>query len=89
VRRIIEDKIASFVGTMRLSLSVLSRDTAFCRACLRSIVKKIEVDDMQDRYYGRRTVLEHLVMSGGAIPPAALSLIRKWRTTSGDDTHYV
>ena len=76
--RITEDKIASFVATMRGN--VLSGDTAFRRAWLRSVVDKVEVDDTEIRIHGRRTVLERLVMGGGAAPAAVPSFVREWRT---------
>jgi hypothetical protein len=76
--RITEDKIASFVATMRDN--VLSGDTAFRRAWLRSVIDKVEVDDTEIRIHGRRTVLERLVMGGGAAPAAVPSFVREWRT---------
>ena len=36
------------------------------RAWTRAIIDKIEVDDAKIRIHGRRTVLERLVMRGGA-----------------------
>lgn len=75
--RITEDKIASFVATMRDN--VLSGDTAFRRAWLRSVIDKVEVDDTEIRIHGRRTVLERLVMGGGAAPAAVPSFVREWR----------
>lgn len=45
--RITEDRIASFVATMRGN--VLSGDTAFRRAWLRSVIDKVEVDDAENR----------------------------------------
>lgn len=75
--RITEDKIASFVATMRDN--VLSGDTAFRRAWLRSVIDKVEVDDTEIRIHGRRTVLERLVMGGGAAPSGVPSFVREWR----------
>ena len=76
--RITEDKIASFVATMRDN--VLSGDTAFRRSWLRSVIDKVEVDDAEIRIHGRRTVLERLVMGGGAAPAGVPSFVREWRT---------
>ncbi|ABE61458.1 Recombinase [Nitrobacter hamburgensis X14] len=76
--RITEDKIASFVATMRDN--VLSGETAFRRAWLRSVIDKVEVDDTEIRIHGRRTVLERLVMGGGAAPAGVPSFVREWRT---------
>ncbi len=75
--RITEDKIASFVATMRDN--VLSGDTAFRRAWLRSVIDKVEVDDTEIRIHGRRSVLERLVMGGGAAPAGVPSFVREWR----------
>ncbi|MFC3071603.1 recombinase family protein [Shinella pollutisoli] len=76
--RITEEKIASFVGTMRDN--VLSGDTPFRRAWLRAVIDGVEVDDREIRIHGRRTVLERLVMGGGATPAGVPSFVRKWRT---------
>jgi site-specific DNA recombinase len=43
------------------------------------MVDQVEVDDAEIRIIGRRTVLERLVMSGGAGPAAVPSFVRKWR----------
>lgn len=64
--KITEEKIASFVATMRSN--VLSGDTTFRRAYLRAVIDRVEVDDTEIRIHGRRTVLERLVMGGGASP---------------------
>lgn len=76
--RITEDKIAAFVETMRGN--VLSGDTPFRRAWLRSVIDGVEVDDTEIRIHGRRSVLERLVMGGGAAPAGVPSFVRKWRT---------
>lgn len=76
--RITEEKIAAFVGTMRDN--VLSGDTPFRRAWLRAVIDGVEVDDREIRIHGRRTVLERLVMGGGATPAGVPSFVRKWRT---------
>lgn len=76
--RITEEKIASFVGIMRDN--VLSGDTPFRRAWLRSVIDGVEVDDTEIRIHGRKTVLERLVMGSGAAPAGVPSFVRKWRT---------
>ena len=75
--RITADKIAAFVATMREN--VLSGDTAFRRAYLRAVIDKVEVDDSEIRIHGRKTVLERLVMGGGAAPAGVPSFVREWR----------
>lgn len=75
--RITGDKIAAFVETMRQN--VLSGDTAFRRAYLRAVIDNVEVDDTEIRIHGRKTVLERLVMGGGAAPAGVPSLVRAWR----------
>jgi site-specific DNA recombinase len=75
--KITEEKIASFVETMRTN--VLSGDTAFRRAYLRAVIDRVEVDDTEIRIHGRRTVLERLVMGGGASPAGVPSFVREWR----------
>ena len=75
--RITGDKIAAFVETMRQN--VLSGDTAFRRAYLRAVIDNVEVDDTEIRIHGRRTVLERLVMGGGATPAGVPSFVREWR----------
>lgn len=74
--RITEDKIASFVATMRDN--VLSGDTAFRRAWLRSVIDEVEVDDTEIRIHGRRAVLERLVMGGGAAPAGVRRFVSNW-----------
>ena len=56
--RITEEKIAAFTETMRTN--VLSGDTPFRRAYIRSVIDQVEVDDAEIRIIGRRTVLERL-----------------------------
>jgi site-specific DNA recombinase len=76
--RISEDKIAAFVEVMRQN--VLTGDTSFRRAYLRAVIDNVEVDDAEIRIHGRRTVLERLVMGGGAAPAGVPSFVREWRT---------
>jgi site-specific DNA recombinase len=75
--RITDEKIAAFVEIMRTK--VLSGDTPFRRAYIRSVIDQVEVDDTEIRIFGRRTVLERLVMGGGAAPAGVPSFVRKWR----------
>lgn len=53
----------------------------FRRAYIRAVVDQVEVDDTEIRIHGRRTVLERLVMGGGATPAGVPSFVRKWRPT--------
>jgi site-specific DNA recombinase len=53
--RISEEKIASFVEVMRKN--VLSGDTPFRRAYIRSMIDQVEVDDAEIHIHGRQTVL--------------------------------
>ena len=75
--RVTEDKIAAFVEFMRRN--VLTGDTSFRRSYLRAVIDKVEVDDTEIRIHGRRTVLERLVMGGGAAPSGVPSFVREWR----------
>lgn len=75
--RITEDKIAAFVEAMRTN--VLTGETPFRRAYIRAMIDQVEVDDAEIRIHGRRTVLERLVMGGGAAPAGVPSFVRKWR----------
>jgi hypothetical protein len=65
--RITQEKIAKFVGVMRTN--VLTGETPFRRAYIRAVVDQVEVNDNEIRIIGRRTVLERLVMGGGAFRP--------------------
>jgi site-specific DNA recombinase len=67
--RITEEKIAAFTQTMRAN--VLSGDTPFRRAYIRSVIDQVEVDDTEIRIIGRKTVLERLLMGGAAAPAGA------------------
>jgi len=73
-----EEKIAAFAETMRTN--VLSGETPFGRPYIRAVIDQVEVDDTEIRIIGRRTVLERLVMGGGAAPAGVPSFVRKWRT---------
>jgi len=64
--RITDEKICAFVEAMRAN--VLIGETPFRRAYIRSMVDQVEVDDAEIRIVGRRTVLERLVIGGGASP---------------------
>lgn len=75
--RITEESIAAFVDVMRKN--VLNGDTPFRRAYIRSVIDQVEVDDDEIRIIGRKTVLERLVMGGGAAPAGVPSFVRKWR----------
>ncbi len=75
--RVTEDKIAAFVEVMRQN--VLTGDMSFRRSYLRAVIDKVEVGDTEIRIHGRRTVLERLVMGGGAAPAGVPSFVREWR----------
>ena len=75
--RITDEKIAKFVETMRSN--VLTGDTPFRRAYIRSVIDQVEVDDDEIRIWGRKTVLERLVAASGGSPAGVPSFVRKWR----------
>jgi hypothetical protein len=77
--RITDEKIAKFVETMRSN--VLTGDTPFRRAYIRSVIDQVEVDDDEIRIWGRKSVLERLVAAGGGSPTGVPSFVRKWRPT--------
>ncbi len=52
----------------------------FLRAYMRAVINQVEVDDAEIRIHGRKSVLERLVMGGGATPAGVPSFVRKWRT---------
>ena len=62
---------------MRTNIS--SGDTPFRRAYIRSVIDQVEVDDAEIRIIGRKSVLERLVMGGGAAPAGVPSFVREWR----------
>ena len=67
-----------FVETMRSN--ILTGDTPFRRAYIRSVIDQVEVDDDEIRIWGRKGVLERLVAaSGGSGPAGVPSFVRKWR----------
>ena len=78
--RVTAEKVAAFVDVMRAN--VLDGAVPFRRAWLRAMIDNVEVDDAEIRIHGRGTVLERLVMGGGAAPVGVPSLVRKWRTRS-------
>lgn len=75
--KITEERIAAFTEAMRAN--VLSGETPFRRAYIRSVIDQVEVDDVEIRIIGRKSVLERLVMGGGAAPAGVPSFVRKWR----------
>ncbi|MDE3767593.1 recombinase family protein [Sinorhizobium meliloti] len=76
--RINEEKIAAFARVMREN--VINGEIPFRRAYIRAVIDQVEVDDNEIRIHGRRSVLERLVMGGGATPAGVPSFVRKWRT---------
>lgn len=73
----LKERIAAFTRVMREN--VRSGAIPFRRAYIRAVVDQVEVDDTEIRIHGRRTVLERLVMGGGASPVGVPSFVRKWR----------
>ena len=76
--RITQDKIAAFTTIMRDNIQ--NGAIPFRRAYLRAMIDNVEVDDTEIRIHGRKTILERLVMGGGASPAGVPSFVRKWRT---------
>ncbi|WQP05272.1 recombinase family protein (plasmid) [Sinorhizobium meliloti] len=76
--RITADKIAAFTQIMQENIR--HGEIPFRRAYIRAVVDQVEVDDTEIRIHGRRSVLERLVMGGGATPAGVPSFVRKWRT---------
>ena len=58
--------------------NILTGDTPFRRAYIRSVIDQVEVDDTEIRIVGRRSVLERLVVGGGAAPAGVPSFGPKW-----------
>ena len=76
--RVTEEKVAAFVGVMRNN--IINGEATFRRAYLRSVIDRVEVDETEVRIVGRNSVLEGLVMGGGAAPAGVPSFfVRKWR----------
>src|SRR5271155_4674184 len=76
--RITDEKIATFVETMRSN--VLTGDTPFRRAYIRSVIDQVEVDDDEIRIWGRKGVLERLPPAPGRGGAAGVPrFVRKWR----------
>ena len=81
---ITDEKIATFVETMRSN--VMTGDTPFRRAYIRSVIDQVEVDDEEIRIWGRKVVLERLVAASGSSGPAGVpSFVRKWRARTGSN----
>lgn len=56
--------------------NVLTGDTPFRRAHIRSVIDQVEVPDAEIRIVGRRTDLERLMIGGGAAPAGVPSFVR-------------
>ena len=68
--------------------NVLTGDTPFRPAYIRSVIDQVEVDDDEIRIWGRRGVLERLVAaSGGSSPAGVPSFVRKWRARQDETGH--
>ena len=85
--RITDEKIANFVETMRSN--VLTGDTPFRRAYIRSVIDQVEVDDDEIRIWGRKSVLERLVAASGGSPAGVPSFVRKWRAGEDKDENFL
>ena len=83
--RTTEERIAGFTRVMREN--VRKGNISFRRAYIRSVIDQVEVDDAEIRIHGRRTVLEKLVMSGGATPAGVPSFVRRWRAGRDETGH--
>jgi site-specific DNA recombinase len=83
--RITDEKIAKFAETMRSN--VLTGDTPFRRAYIRSVIDQVEVDDDEIRIWGRKSVLERLVAASGGGPVGVPSFVRKWRARQDETGH--
>lgn len=71
-------KMAVAVKAMRAS--ILEGDILFRPAYLRAMIDNVEVNNKEVRIYGRRTVLERLVMGDGIALAGVPRFVRKWRT---------
>jgi len=70
--------VERFGRTMREKLT--TGEVPFRKACMRSIVDRVEVDDREIRIVGRKDVLEQAVLANGAPVPGVRSFVRKWRS---------
>ena len=60
--------------------NVLTGDTPFRHAYIRSVIDQVEVDDDEIRIWGREGVLERLVVARGGIGPEGVpSFVPNWR----------
>jgi site-specific DNA recombinase len=75
--RVKAEKIADFTEVMRGN--IVCGEVPFRKAYIQSVIDQVEVDDTEIRVHGSRSVLERLVMGGGATPAGVPSLVRKWR----------
>ncbi|WP_237361761.1 zinc ribbon domain-containing protein [Rhizobium gallicum] len=75
--RITADKIAVFTQVMQENIR--HGEIPFRRAYIRAVADQVEVDDTEIGIHGGRSVLERLVMGGGATPAGVPSFVRKWR----------
>ena len=70
--------VERFGTAMREKLT--NGEVPFRKACIGSLVDRIEVDDSQIRIVGRKDVLEQAVLANGGSVPGVRSFVRKWRT---------
>jgi site-specific DNA recombinase len=78
--------IESFGRAMREN--VTSGSVPFRKACLRSPVDVIEVDDAQVRIKGSKDVLERAIPASGAGTETSSQMSTKWRATADEDGYY-
>ena len=73
-----------------MRMNVLTGETPFRRAYIRSVIDQVEVDDAEIRIWGRKGVLERLVAAsgGGGGPAGVPSFVRKWRAGEGKDENF-
>jgi site-specific DNA recombinase len=59
--------------------NVLTGETPFRWAYIRSVIDQVEVDDAEIRIHGAEKRIGRLAMGGGAAPAGVRSFVRKWR----------
>ena len=78
--------VERFGQTMRETLT--TGEVPFRKACLGSIVDRIEVDDREICIVGRKDVLEQAVLANGGPVPGVRSFARKWRPVGESNPCY-
>jgi site-specific DNA recombinase len=75
--RVTAEKKTALTDAMRTNF--VSGDMQFRRIYIRAVVYEVEVYDIEIRIHGQRTVLERLVIGGGATQAGMPSFVRMWR----------